>query len=249
MPLLRIVVILLFVSGCTHQPMGWERTRMAAKHAAAHPATWAPLLGASVFALDDYDNKAADSLANHNPLFGSQDRAGDVSDDLKSTLIITAGISALMVPESSDQNAFTHRGEHLAVAIGGISMTRSLTEEIKDIVKRERPNQENDKSFPSGHASQAFSAATFASENFHERWGDTTATAWADATLYTAAGLTAWARVEAEKHHPADVLVGASLGNFIARFLDELLLSDEQPATLSMYTDRHSLFVGVQYPF
>ena len=42
--------------------------------------------------------------------------------------------------------------------------------------------------------------------------------------LYCVAGGTAWARVEAEKHHVTDVLVGNALGHFIATFMQEAFL-------------------------
>ncbi|HEY9549105.1 MAG TPA: phosphatase PAP2 family protein, partial [Kiloniellaceae bacterium] len=40
--------------------------------------------------------------------------------------------------------------------------------------------------------------------------------------------MTGWARVEAGAHHPADVLAGLALGNFLAVFASEAFLA---PAT------------------
>jgi membrane-associated phospholipid phosphatase len=84
-------------------------------------------------------------------------------------------------------------------------------------------NQDND-SFPSGHASLTSVSARMTHEalGYYElRRGTRIA---ADAGLTGLALTTGWARVEAGKHHPADVLAGAALGNFIAVFATESFL-------------------------
>ena len=47
--------------------------------------------------------------------------------------------------------------------------------------------------------------------------------------LYLTAGGAGWARVEAKKHYPTDVLVGFSLGRFIAEFMQGSLLEFGMP--------------------
>lgn len=239
----------VFIMSCSHTHSSWQRAGQAAHDAALHPSVWAPLAGAAVFAVDDLDDRTVNHLSDHTPLFGDQDSAKDASDDLKSALMISAGVSAFMAPAPAGDNYLVHSAEHLAVAMAGVGVAGGLTDVIKDASDRQRPNGENDKSFPSGHASQSFAAATLASANVHRAWGDSHAARWADAGLYTAASLTAYARVEAEKHHPSDVLVGASLGNFVARFLDQLLLEDESAVSLTGFVNDKSLVVGIQYGF
>ena len=58
--------------------------------------------------------------------------------------------------------------------------------------------------------------------------------------LYGLAGTTAWARIEAEKHFPSDVLAGAALGNFFARFFYGAFVgfSSEPPLTVEASADR-----------
>lgn len=244
-----IFALLLNVAACTHAPVNWERTGNAAHDAALHPSVWAPLAGATVFAIEDLDNQVSNHLSDHAPVFGDSDSAGDASDQLKSLLMVTAAASAFVAPVPVGEDILSHGGEHLVVAMAGIEITRGLTERIKDMADRQRPNGENDKSFPSGHASQAFAAATFASANTHRAWGDSVAGQWVDAGLYTVASFTAYARVEAEKHHPSDVLVGTALGNFMARFLDRLLLEDDSKVSLSANYDGEAVIVGFQYGF
>jgi membrane-associated phospholipid phosphatase len=59
---------------------------------------------------------------------------------------------------------------------------------------------------------------------------------WARSTmqigLYTTAAGAGWARVEAEKHYPTDVLVGYAFGQFIARFMQGAFFNDETPAVV-----------------
>jgi len=47
-----------------------------------------------------------------------------------------------------------------------------------------------------------------------------------DVGLYGLAIGTAWARVEAEKHFVTDVLVGYSVGRFLASFMNEAILKE-----------------------
>ena len=41
--------------------------------------------------------------------------------------------------------------------------------------------------------------------------------------LHTLGYATAWARVEADRHFPSDVLAGVALGNFVAEFMRGIL--------------------------
>jgi membrane-associated phospholipid phosphatase len=41
---------------------------------------------------------------------------------------------------------------------------------------------------------------------------------------YSAAAATAWARVEANKHYPSDVLAGAAIGHFLTAFIHDSFL-------------------------
>lgn len=241
--------LVIGLGACTHQAITWERTGEAALHAATHPSVWAPLLGAGVFALGDLDTRTANYLSDHAPVFGDSESAANASTDLEALLALTAGISAVVAPVPPGDDAALHRGEHLAVVVGGLALTGGVTDAIKSATNRRRPNDADDQSFPSGHASQAFAAATFASANFHRAWADSSGAKWADAGLYTAAGLSALARVEAQVHYPSDVLAGAALGNFMARFLDELLLTDPGITSVSAVAGRHIVIVELHYAF
>ena len=87
---------------------------------------------------------------------------------------------------------------------------------IKSLFRRERPLHEEERphnlrqpltsSFPSGHASAAFMAATLLSERSRIK------PLW-----YGLAGLVATSRIHVRIHHASDVVVGAGIGLLIGR--------------------------------
>jgi len=89
----------------------------------------------------------------------------------------------------------------------GLGATIVTTEGLKRLVGSERPNMRDDRSFPSGHTSISFSAAS----HLHARHG----WEWGAPALVTAA-LVGWTRVEAREHRWEDVIAGAALGTLSA---------------------------------
>ena len=75
------------------------------------------------------------------------------------------------------------------------------TEILKQGFNETRPNGEP-LSFPSGHASLSFSAASF----LHKRYGLSYGI-----PAYIAATFVGWSRVESNQHYPRDVVAGAAL--------------------------------------
>jgi membrane-associated phospholipid phosphatase len=65
-----------------------------------------------------------------------------------------------------------------------------------------RPDQTSATSYPSGHTAWAFWGASFLDSRYGPVWG---------VPAYALAALTAYSRIEADKHYPDDVLAGASI--------------------------------------
>jgi len=82
------------------------------------------------------------------------------------------------------------------------------TELVKVAVGRERPNGEDNKSFPSGHTSNAFTLATVA--HLHYGWK-------VGVPAYLLAGLVGASRIQQDKHYLSDVVAGAVLGYVVGR--------------------------------
>lgn len=79
---------------------------------------------------------------------------------------------------------------------------------LKEVVHRERPNGEDNLSFPSGHASNAFALAAVAERHYGWKAG---------LPAYTLAGLVAVSRLQRNKHYLSDVMAGATLGYLVGR--------------------------------
>lgn len=73
---------------------------------------------------------------------------------------------------------------------------------LKYAVDETRPNG-GPYSFPSGHATAAFTGAEFIRKEYGWKWA---------APAYVAGGFVAWSRVEANKHYTHDVVTGAAIG-------------------------------------
>lgn len=73
----------------------------------------------------------------------------------------------------------------------------------KSLIREERPNHRDHKSFPSGHATLAFAAATTMYRRYGWQFG---------VPAYAVATLTGVARVAAREHHWWDVAAGAAFG-------------------------------------
>lgn len=87
-------------------------------------------------------------------------------------------------------------------------VTASYTEVLKLAVGRPRPDLSDNRSFPSGHASNAFALATVANAHFGPKVG---------VPAYLAAAAIGLARVEKNVHNLSDVLAGAALGYAVGR--------------------------------
>ncbi len=112
----------------------------------------------------------------------------------------------------------SERLRRLAV-IGGASLTQAMTVNVmKTFAARPRPADLSDavvfgdpdglggRSFPSGHATSAFTLATILAA-WYPRWR---------VALYTAAVLVTWSRIHLNRHFLGDCFVGACLGTYIA---------------------------------
>ena len=91
-------------------------------------------------------------------------------------------------------------------------VTTGTTELLKRATNQTRPDGSNDKSFPSGHAARAFSAAAYVRQRhgFDAAW-----------PLYVAATYVGHTRVQADRHRWRDVIGAAALAELSAHWLVE----------------------------
>jgi membrane-associated phospholipid phosphatase len=102
-----------------------------------------------------------------------------------------------------------------------VIVASGVTAALKLAVGRRRPSGDGDagifrpfsgwSSFPSGHTALSFALATALAAERRD--------GWSDAALYGAAGATAFARLNDDRHWLTDVLAGALVGHLTARLL------------------------------
>lgn len=150
---------------------------------------------------------------------------GKVSDVMAVGLPLVAAGKALTSGDSEGFKALTYT----------LGTTLVAAETLKALVHEQRPDQSGNDSFPSGHTAIAFAAARF----FDKRYAPET-----PAFVYAAAGLTALARVKADKHYTKDVLAGAALGYASAEYFTRPILG----GAVSMMPAKSGLAVVWQKP-
>ncbi len=234
-----LTLSLLWLSACTATSTGpfwgadatirpgWNRLGKAALTAATDPFTWLPAAGAVALQIDGADENVADWANDHTPVFGSRNTAEDASDWLRAGSYALYGASGLLAPAPDDAWLAT-KAKGFAVGGGTLLATQGLTEGLKAASDRERPLGQDDDAFPSGHASMTAAAARLTRDTLGYYDLPRPARIGGDVALAGLTATTAWARVEAGKHHPADVLAGMAFGNFLAVFATEAFLA---PAT------------------
>jgi membrane-associated phospholipid phosphatase len=112
--------------------------------------------------------------------------------------------AALGLPLLADGKDGRNHALRTADAIGTSLL---LTEGLKSLVREKRPDSDAHDSFPSGHATAAFAAAT-AESGLHPKQ----APLW-----YLGATLISYSRVRLHRHYDRDVVAGALIGYGTAR--------------------------------
>ena len=144
-----------------------------------------------------------------------------------------------------------NKAKGFGVGLAAELTTDELTEVLKTVTGRLRPNGIGHSSFPFGHASTAAVSGTLASDNIDSlniSQGSRLALEGLAAALTVG---TAYARVEARQHFPSDVLAGAALGHFIGGFADGAFLGVEQRYRILPMVDvsRSGFLVGINGQF
>ncbi len=237
-----LVWIILFVglAGCATLPdgrlwgkdvtfsPGWERVRASAVQAVRDPWVWAPLAGAAGLQINGWDGKISTWAMRETPVFGSLENARSWSDNLRDAAEIAEMTTVLLTPSGEDTHSwFVNKLKGYSVDLAAKSAAGLTTHILKSTTGRTRPSQENDRSFPSGHASHAATNGRLAARNleFIDMNPVTRRTLVYGLDAVTLA--TAWARVEAGAHYPSDTLFSIALGNFSANFFKNAFMGTD----------------------
>jgi membrane-associated phospholipid phosphatase len=235
--LLAIVLISIPVTGCgtLRNSRGWgqdaiypvnlSRVPRAAYNALFDVQTLIPAAGAVVFGATHLDKKVSNWASEHNPIFGSKHNADKASDYLLIPLYAESLLTALVTPSGDDSKNWAY-WKMKGIAVEGLALgaTIGTTALLKEATNRTRPDESDDKSFPSSHSSTAFSSATLSNRNLNAISMPEEVRLPLQLGNIVVSTFTAWARVEAQKHYPSDVLAGAALGYFLTAFIDDAFL-------------------------
>ena len=247
-PLSRTIPFMLFpllLTGCGSLPggwgenatlhPGWERIGNAARKSALSPHVWIPTGAALLLQIDHADERISDWATENTPVFGSNDQAEDASNILLYSSIALFGATALATPSGNESGEWI-RSKTKGIGTQSLAplFTLGTTELLKNTINRARPNGEDQKSFPSGHTSVVAANSMLAYRNT----GALQIPQWEKTTLKTGFILlpyaTGWARIEAAKHYPSDVLVGTALGNFFGTFINDAFMGIDSPEELQL---------------
>lgn len=118
---------------------------------------------------------------------------------------VVGGASALLFAVSRGSNSRRFRSFSYA-AVQGMIVNESLVQATKLFVHRERPNHQDKRAFPSGHAATSFMFATVLAEHYGWKAG---------VPGYLIASYVATTRLSDSKHHLSDVVAGAVIGGIV----------------------------------
>jgi len=139
---------------------------------------------------------------------GDRPRIGDAT---MTALVAGSAVIGILFP-GEGRNGWDNFWEGAEV----FALNAVLTSSLKLAVGRQRPGG-GTHSFPSGHTSAAFAAASLINDNSGGALG---------VSAYGLAALTGYSRMEARRHYPSDVLAGAAIGILSAQVLDYLHWGD-----------------------
>ena len=141
-------------------------------------------------------NELAESRNRHIPRFHTH-----IDDYMQfSPLVVAYGLDAFRVKSKTDVLNRT------AILIKGEAMALTTATILKSATHTLRPDGSSYNSFPSGHTTQAFAAATFLNEEYKDQYP------WMPYASYTVASSVGLLRVANNRHYISDVLVGAGIG-------------------------------------
>lgn len=138
---------------------------------------------------------ASDAMAGDDPVVLTNSQKGvRISGDVGAVLLPVAGLTAILI--NKDWEGLKQG------ALAGVT-TLGVTTALKYIVKKERPDRSDFRSFPSMHTSVSFTAASFIQRRYGWKWG---------APAYLLSAYVGWSRVYGKKHDWWDVATGAAIG-------------------------------------
>jgi membrane-associated phospholipid phosphatase len=162
------------------------------------------------------------ALRNH-PIYGSVENARTASNALQNSSLIIFGLTSLIKNLYLSSTPTSEHFYELTADVSAIFLTAVSTEIVKKTSNRQRPDNSDLRSFPSGHTSFTSTNITLACDDISEMKLSKGVTALIKSSLVLVVAGTAWGRVEGNKHYTSDVLTGAAVGYVFGQLADNFL--------------------------
>jgi len=214
--------------------------------------TWLPAAAAVVFAAADLDEPVSDWATEQTPLFGSRDAARNASDYLNWALQAETLATVLARPTGEvDKPWWQAQAKPLGVELLAAGVPAGITQGLKRLANRRRPDGSDNLSFPSGHATSAFSMAALSNRNLDAMNPSPGIKYPLQIGNVLMASGTAWARIEGAQHFPSDVLAGAAIGHFFSAVIHDVFLgiSPSRRVQLIVEPSKEETMVYIVFPF
>jgi hypothetical protein len=233
-------------------PIKKERIIEAFKKNISSPHVWLPLGLASTLRIGKFDENLSSWASKEKPVYHNQKRTSYFSDGFNDVLLYEMYLSSLLTPSLDETESLSKyalsKSKGILVVTAASRSTRYARKQIAQTARRERPNHENNQSFPSGHATEASSRNRLISKNLDSITMNSSLRTGINTLNTTMAAGTMWARIEGKRHYGSDVLAGYALGSFLSGFIYDSLMNIEN-GTLSIVPlkDEVSINYGMQF--
>ena len=176
-----------------------------------------PLTPQEIEALDPADVNGFDRSATKK----WSPTASHASDVLVMTALVSPVVFSVVGTEQEDVATLgVMYAQTLALENGVVQLLKGTTERTRPYAYNDDPEVPEEKklrtstrkSFPSGHASNAFAAAVFLGTTYSRLHPESSARKWVWAGSLAAASGVGYLRYRAGKHYPTDVIAGAAIG-------------------------------------
>jgi hypothetical protein len=187
-----------------------------------------------------YEKDISNTLGKNN-----SKSIGSIDKEIFPTTVILARLSLIIVAHHlSGYENTTEDYKHPFVLYKTLLYTNMLTEMTKNVIKKDRPDKSDTRSFFSGHASTTFTATTFfyrEINDFFDRWDETknnpslkkSFKAISFTSLFGWSAYVGYSRIRDKKHYLWDVVAGSMIGIVIANVMyDNYLEPDPQKRSI-----------------
>lgn len=220
-------------------PVKGERIKNAFVKNITSAHVYAPIAGATVIKVMAWDNKISKWENKDRSIFNEQTEADNWSDNFNEIQKYEMYLSILLTPSNNEDG--TAGNYLLNKAKGGLLVSvastgsRSSQHWLRAQTERRRPNNKDNNSLPSGHATEAASRRVLidrmiATTDYHPN------VKTGVSALNTGMSMAVmWARVEGKRHYPTDVLLGYSLGSFVSGFIYDALINLDPDTSVGVF--------------